>query len=561
MKPRRCLATLGLLLCAGPALAAKILFIGNSFTYGHGSAVQYYRVETVTDLNGQGHGGVPALFKAFAAESGLPYEVSLETEPGIGLDWHLAHRGDVLGAQPWDAVVMHGYSTLDIAHPGDPTLLVRTATQMAQLLRRQNPAVTLYFNATWARADQVYPGSGAWHGRDVEAMTHEVRDGYAAAAQAIGAKAVAPVGSAWLRAMEAGLATRNPYEPLPPGEVDLWAFDHYHASAYGAYLEALVIFGTVTGRDPRALGDAECAGNELGLSREQVAKLQQIAFDELAQDLHIAPLPTPARPAAQPSCAALIGLHAADQRLRVPVDYQLVWSDEFDHPGLPDPRKWSYDTALNATGWDNHEVQYYARSRPANAEVKNGQLVITARHEDMRRAEANHGQQYSSARLLTRGHAAWTYGFFEVRAQLPCGKGTWPAIWLLNSAGRWPGGGEIDIMEQVGSAPAHVFSTLHTDAGWGANGVGGGTQLATACTAMHDYQLLWTPEELTFAVDGVVHHRYLKRDHEGAGWPFDQPEFLILNVAIGGDLGGAVDDAALPAAMRIEHVRVYQRQP
>jgi len=317
MKRRlRCLGALAALglLCTGPALAAKILFIGNSFTYGHGSAVQYYRVETVTDLNGQGRGGVPALFKAFAAESGLPFEVSLETEPGVGLDWHLAHRAELIGAQPWDTVVMHGYSTLDFEHPGNPALLVDSAKRMAELVRRQNPAVSLFLTATWPRADQVYPADGAWHGRGVEAMTKEVREGYAAAATAIGAKAVAPVGPAWLHAMDAGAATRDPYAPIAPGQVDLWAFDHYHASAYGAYLEALVIFGTVTGRDPRALGDTECAGNELGLSREQVARLQQLAFDELAQDLHIAALPAPPVRAEQPSCAALIGLHREDQR-------------------------------------------------------------------------------------------------------------------------------------------------------------------------------------------------------------------------------------------------------
>ncbi|MBV8604911.1 MAG: PEP-CTERM sorting domain-containing protein [Pelomonas sp.] len=306
-------AALGLLVAA-PAVAAKILFIGNSFTYGHGSAVQYYRVETVTDLNGQGRGGVPALFKAFAAQEGLPYEVALETEPGVGLDWHLAHRAALLGGRPWDAVVMHGYSTLDCDHPGDPALLVDSATRMAALLRRANPAVRLFLTATWPRADQVYPAQGAWHGRGVAAMTEDIRQGYAAAAAAIHAQAVAPVGPAWQRAIDAGVATPDPYAPLPPGQVDLWAFDHYHASAYGAYLEALVVFGTVTGRDPRALGDTECAGNELGLSREQVARLQQLAFDELAQDLHIAALPAPPVRAEQPSCAALIGLHREDQR-------------------------------------------------------------------------------------------------------------------------------------------------------------------------------------------------------------------------------------------------------
>jgi len=280
---RRALLVLIGLLFAGSAFAAKILFIGNSFTYGAGSPVQTYRANSVHDLNGEGMGGLPALFKTFTEEAGLNYEVSLETHPGIGLDWHLANRSQAIASQPWDTVVMHGYSTLDEAHPGDPRLLVQTTQTMAALLRKQNADVRLHLLATWPRADQVYPGNGAWHGKSLEAMTDDLRSAYELAAAAVpGMQATAPVGSAWLRAIQAGVAVRNPYEPQPAGQmVKLWGDDNYHASVYGSYLEALVVFGTVTGRDPRSLGVSERAGKELGLSSGQMASLQQVAFEQL----------------------------------------------------------------------------------------------------------------------------------------------------------------------------------------------------------------------------------------------------------------------------------------
>jgi hypothetical protein len=286
---RIALLALGLLL-AGPALAGKILFIGNSFTFAHGSPAKDWRTDTVTDLNGEGSGGLPVLFKAFAAQAGLRYEVYLETHPGVNLDWHLAERGGLLASQPWDTVVMQGYSTLDADHPGRPALLLKSSQAMAALLRRQNPHVALHLLQTWARADQVYPSGGAW--KSVEAMTTDLHQGYSQAAAAIpGMRSTAPVGDAWLRAMQSGLATRNPYQPRPAEQLDLWADDHYHASAYGTYLEALVVFGTVTGRDPRGLGADECAARALGLSGRQATSLQQIAFEQLVQGQRIEPWP------------------------------------------------------------------------------------------------------------------------------------------------------------------------------------------------------------------------------------------------------------------------------
>lgn len=260
-----------------------------------------------------------------------------------------------------------------------------------------------------------------------------------------------------------------------------------------------------------------------------------------------APAPIPAPPPA-PGPAPAGG---------VPAGYMLVWSDEFTTDGLPDPGRWAYDTSRNPVGWYNNELQYYAAARSANSVVQGGVLRITARHEDLATEPDWGGQHYSSARLVTRGLASWTHGFFEVRARLPCGRGTWPAIWTLGTAGTWPGAGELDIMEQVGSNPTHVFGTVHTLTS-GGTGTGAGVQVADACTAFHDYQMTWTADDIRFAVDGVEYYRYANPHTGAAGWPFDAPQYLLLNVAIGGDLGGSVDDSIFPVTMEIEHVRVYQ---
>jgi hypothetical protein len=296
---------LGMLALAGHAGAASILFIGNSFTYAQGSPVHFYRADTVTDLNGQGIGGLPALFKSFTTEAGLAYDVYLETEGGVGLDWHLDHKSGVIGQRPWDSVVMHGYSTLDAKRPGDPAILVDTAHRMAELLRVRNPAVEIRLMATWPRADQTYEPHGAWYGKPIAAMAHDLRAGYDQAFAATpGLKPVIPVGDAWMRAIRTGVADANPYDGIEAGKVDLWTWDHYHASTFGYYLEALVVFGSVTGLDPRSLGENECSGYELGLSRPQVGALEQVAHDELAASgAALAAPPGPPTPVAPGRCA------------------------------------------------------------------------------------------------------------------------------------------------------------------------------------------------------------------------------------------------------------------
>lgn len=295
---------------AANASAGSILFVGNSFTFGYGSPVRFYRTDSVTDLNGEGIGGVPALFKSFVTQAGLHYDVYLETHPGIGLDWHLENKRDVLTQWAWDTVVMHGLSTLDAKKPGDPALLISTVRQMAELLRTRNPRVDLRLTETWPRADQTFDSKGAYFGKPLDAMAQDLHQGYSQAAAGVpGTKTlIAGVGDAWMRAIRTGVADGNPYDGVDANKLDLWTYDAYHASSYGYYLEALVVFGTVTGLDPRSLGDKECSGFELGLSQTQVKALEQVAYDQLVDDgtVKAADLPAskPGPPSPPSHCAA-----------------------------------------------------------------------------------------------------------------------------------------------------------------------------------------------------------------------------------------------------------------
>ena len=250
----------------------------------------------------------------------------------------------------------------------------------------------------------------------------------------------------------------------------------------------------------------------------------------------------------------------------VPAGFELVWSDEFDTPGLPDPTKWKYDTFRNKDGWFNNEKQYYAAERLENSRVEDGRLIIEARKEDLGPEGFADwgGQDYSSARLITQGQGDWTYGFFEIRAKLPCGVGTWPAIWMLPSDPdvKWPAGGEIDIMEHVGFEPGVIHHSLHTTAFNFSRGTQKTSQheLTTACDKMHKYQLLWAPKLMMFAVDDQPKFLFQKESEKKARWPFDKPQHLLLNVAVGGTWGGqkGVDPAVFPARMEVDYVRVYQ---
>ena len=246
----------------------------------------------------------------------------------------------------------------------------------------------------------------------------------------------------------------------------------------------------------------------------------------------------------------------------------LSWADEFDGTAL-DASKWSFDTSRNKIGWYNKELQYYAADRPENLRVADGRLVIELRSdpEEIRQFPDWGGQKYSSAKIFTKGKAAFDGGFVEVSAKLPCTRGSWPAIWMLpEDDSPWPEGVEIDILEQVGSQPNVAHATLHTALfnHTRQNGRGAETPVPTACSAFHRYQLAWTPDAITIGVDDRAYMRVANDQPGGRGaWPFDSPFYLILNVAMGGDWAAAkgIDDAALPQRMEVDYVRVFDMAP
>ncbi|MCH7402235.1 glycerophosphodiester phosphodiesterase family protein [Belliella kenyensis] len=239
-------------------------------------------------------------------------------------------------------------------------------------------------------------------------------------------------------------------------------------------------------------------------------------------------------------------------------DKELVWQDEFDYDGLPDSTKWSFDIRGNDWSWGNNELQWYTDSNLKNAEVSNGTLKITAHKESIENKE------YSSARLRSLGQGDFRYGYFEISAKLPTGNGTWPAIWMLpsNSEKRWPEGGEIDIMEHVGFNPDTVFATVHTKAHNHIinTQVGKDYLLPSAVSEFNVYSLYWDEEIIKAYVNGICYFTYEKNGQGTDVWPFDNEFHLLLNLAIGGGLGGkkGIDDSLFPHIFEVDYVRVYQ---
>lgn len=256
-------------------------------------------------------------------------------------------------------------------------------------------------------------------------------------------------------------------------------------------------------------------------------------------------------------------------------DWKLVWSDEFDKPGLPDPAKWNYETGFVR----NREAQYYTASRLENARVENGCLVIEARKESFKNpafdAAANKNDwirsrefaDYTSASLTTRERFGWTYCRIEVRAKLPSGRGVWPAIWTLGTNEAtvgWPACGEIDIMEMVGFRPDMIYGHIHTLESVKTKKVKDGTGIKVPGSSddFHVYAIEWDPNQMNFLVDGKKYYTYHNPHTGEAAWPFDKDQYLILNLAIGGAWGGAkgIDDSIFPQRFYIDYVHVYQKQ-
>lgn len=237
--------------------------------------------------------------------------------------------------------------------------------------------------------------------------------------------------------------------------------------------------------------------------------------------------------------------------------WKLIWHDEFNYKGLPDSSKWSYDVRDK---WFNNELQYYTDADTGNAIVRNGFLYIKA-------LKTTGKHLYTSARLVTKNKADWMNGKIEVRAQLPAGRGLWPAIWMLSTDddyGNWPKSGEIDIMENVGFKPDSIFCSIHTEA---FNHVIGtqktkGIKIINPYTSFHVYGIEWNQKKINFLLDDSIVFSYSNSGNGYKEWPFDKRFYLILNIAVGGNWGGqkGIDENIFPATMLVDYVRVYKKK-
>jgi beta-glucanase (GH16 family) len=234
-------------------------------------------------------------------------------------------------------------------------------------------------------------------------------------------------------------------------------------------------------------------------------------------------------------------------------EWRLVWSDEFNKNGLPDPRKWDYEKGKIR----NNELQTYTVRRRENARIEKNSLIIEGRKENFE------GATFTAASLVTAGRQSWQYGRFLMRAKLPKARGTWPAFWMLgDDIGKvgWPRCGEIDIMEHVAHDPGVIHATVHQADSTGKHiGKGEAVRYNDYGDAFHVYAVEWYPDRMDFFVDD---RKYFTFPNEGAGkWAFDKKFYLILNLAIGGNWGGqkGVDETAFPQQYVIDYVRVYQK--
>lgn len=244
---------------------------------------------------------------------------------------------------------------------------------------------------------------------------------------------------------------------------------------------------------------------------------------------------------------------------------QLVWSAEFDGPAgtPPDPSKWTPE--VGGSGWGNNEHQYYTDSTRNAALDGAGHLVITAREENPAGYDCWYGPcTYTSARLITAGKFTQTYGHFEARIKVPRGQGIWPAFWMLgNDIGSvgWPNSGEIDIMENIGREPGTVHGSLHGPGYSGGNSLTGSYTLPNGqalADGFHTFAIDWSPNSVTWYIDGIQYSHHTAADTGGDPWVFDHPFFLILNVAVGGNWPGYPDETTVfPQQMVVDYVRVY----
>ncbi|UCE94064.1 MAG: family 16 glycosylhydrolase [Flavobacteriaceae bacterium] len=251
-------------------------------------------------------------------------------------------------------------------------------------------------------------------------------------------------------------------------------------------------------------------------------------------------------------------LLTTEEEFQEPSFNKLVFEDNFDVNGAPDEAKWNYDLedgcAQGLCGWGNNEEQWYT-DRSDNVRVEDGNLYITAKRE------SRGGKSYTSARLKTENKFEFTYGRVDVRAKLPSGGGTWPAIWMLGAdyeTNIWPGCGEIDIMEYVGNEPGKIRSSLHSPSSFGATENTEEVDIEDENDEFHLYSMTWTSNQISFYLDGERFYTYYPFQKDNRSWPFNNDQFLILNIAMGGNLGGNIDAGFDQSEMVIDYVKVYQ---
>ncbi len=250
----------------------------------------------------------------------------------------------------------------------------------------------------------------------------------------------------------------------------------------------------------------------------------------------------------------------ASEMSLVPEGYKLVWNDEFDYEGLPDSNRWGYQTGGH--GWTARELQLYTNADPDNVRVTNGHLSINALMEKIGRNSC------TSARMVTKKKADFERGYFEIRAKFPEGEGLRSAIWMVGdtvSKIGWPKAGEINIVEHYGVFPTVVGAAVQTpDNYWMDKGQKGGSRvLQTATSDFHIYSCEWTKDQLVFSVDGEPFWDYAPQVGRGeAGWPFNWPFYLVMNLSVGGERGpktANITQGIFPATMMVDYVRVYQK--
>jgi len=244
--------------------------------------------------------------------------------------------------------------------------------------------------------------------------------------------------------------------------------------------------------------------------------------------------------------------------------WELVWSDEFDYSGLPSTKHWSFiegDGCPELCGWGNNEAQFYTANTLKNARVENNTLLIEAHREK------KGSQEYTSAKLITKGKHNILNGKLDIRCKNPRGVGTWPAVWMMpveDNYGKWPKSGEIDIMEHVGYNRDSIYGTIHCEAYNHLKGTQKAGEIAIEDneSRFHNYILEWDQEVMRWYVDSTLYHEFLNIEQSSDEWPFDKEFYLILNLAIGGNWGGTmgIDTTAFPALFEIDYVRYYEKK-